>query len=266
MVLQVAFSTFFLLDFTAYFFTGTLVHVVKEEGFLALWKGNLANVVRVVPNYALKFMFNDRISDLVRKPGEARNKMSFQQDLAAGTLAGLFQMAITYPLETVRTRLTLDKQLAGGVSYRGIFHCFVATSKAEGASALYKGFGVAVLSGAPYVGLQMSVYKLAQKYLPKQSDGVSSSVVWKMVSGAIAGIVAQSLMYPGDTLRRRMQTNGIGGEKRVYTTTWHCVKETMRKEGVQGFYKGLTANTLKAFPLAGFQFVFFDFLKMLMKC
>ncbi len=83
-------------------------------------------------------MFNDRISDLVRKPGQATNKMSFQQDLAAGTLAGLFQMSITYPLETVRTRLTLDKQLAGGVAYRGIGHCFVHTVKIEGITALYK--------------------------------------------------------------------------------------------------------------------------------
>ena len=38
----------------------TIVTVVREEGFLALYKGNLANVARVVPTYSLKFMFNDR--------------------------------------------------------------------------------------------------------------------------------------------------------------------------------------------------------------
>ncbi len=38
----------------------TLLRVVREEGLLALYKGNLANVARVVPTYALKFMFNDR--------------------------------------------------------------------------------------------------------------------------------------------------------------------------------------------------------------
>jgi solute carrier family 25 phosphate transporter 23/24/25/41 len=202
---------------------------------------------------------------MVRKPGQAKNKMTFQQDLLAGTMAGLFQMTITYPIETVRTRMTLSKELAGGISYRGIGHCFVETAKREGVSALYKGFGVAVLSGAPYVGLQMSIYKLAQQMLPTRADG-SSPVYWKLASGAAAGLVAQSLMYPGDTLRRRMQTNGIGGESRTYTSTWHCCQVVMRKEGIRGFYRGLVANSLKAFPLAGFQFLFFDLLKALLKC
>jgi solute carrier family 25 phosphate transporter 23/24/25/41 len=124
---------------------------------------------------------------------------------------------------------------------------------------------VAVLSGAPYVGLQMSIYKLAQQALPTRADG-SSGVLWKLASGAAAGLVAQSLMYPGDTLRRRMQTNGIGGESRTYSSTWHCCRVIMQKEGIPGFYRGLVANSLKAFPLAGFQFLFFDLLKALLKC
>jgi solute carrier family 25 phosphate transporter 23/24/25/41 len=111
----------------------------------------------------------------------------------------------------------------------------------------------------------MSIYKLAQQMLPTRADG-SSALYWKLASGAAAGLVAQSLMYPGDTLRRRMQTNGIGGESRTYTSTWHCCRVIMRKEGIQGFYRGLVANSLKAFPLAGFQFLFFDLLKALLKC
>ena len=33
---------------------GTMRSVVKDEGFLAFWKGNGANCVRVIPVYALK--------------------------------------------------------------------------------------------------------------------------------------------------------------------------------------------------------------------
>ena len=69
------------------------------------------------------------------------------------------------------------------------------------------------------------------------------------------------MMYWGDTLRRRMQTNGIGGEKLTYTSTWNCVQVIYRTEGIKGFYRGLWANTLKAFPLAGLQFMFFDLFK-----
>lgn len=38
---------------------GTLVTIVKEEGLLQLWKGNGANVIRIIPVYALKFSLND---------------------------------------------------------------------------------------------------------------------------------------------------------------------------------------------------------------
>ena len=239
----------------------TLKTVVKEEGFLALYKGNGANVARVIPNYSLKFMFNDIINNLVIKPGQERSTMTFQQMLGAGTLAGLSQMSITYPLETVRTRLTLSLSLAGGTAYRGIIDCFRQTIRSEGFFALYKGFGVATLSGAPYVGIQMSVYSfLSHQILPVRPDG-SNAVQWKLVAGATAGVMAQSMMYWGDTLRRRMQTNGIGGEKKIYSSTWNCASIIMKNEGIRGSYRGLWANTLKAFPLAGLQFVFFDMIK-----
>ena len=63
-----------------------------------------------------------------------------------------------------------------------------------------------------------------------------------------------------------MQTNGIGGEKRIYSSTWNCVKLTYANEGIRGFYRGLYANSLKAFPLAGFQFLFFDLIKKMLFC
>jgi solute carrier family 25 (adenine nucleotide translocator) protein 4/5/6/31 len=36
-----------------------LVRVPKEQGFLAFWRGNLANVIRYFPTQALNFAFKD---------------------------------------------------------------------------------------------------------------------------------------------------------------------------------------------------------------
>lgn len=169
---------------------GTMRTVVREEGVRALWKGNGANITRVVPNVSLKFTFNDYINELMLRPGQSRRTMSFGQLLGAGTLAGLWQMryrilfvcclflsllrSITYPIETVRTRLTLSRDLAH-FKFRGITHCFVETVRLEGFTALYKGFGVSLLSGAPYVGIQMSVYSWLQHRVPP------SEVRWSML-------------------------------------------------------------------------------------
>ena len=122
-------------DLTAPKYTGimqTLMLVTREEGPLALWKGNGANVLRVIPVYGLKFAFNDTFKAIVAGPG--KKQLDTSELLWVGTLAGLFQTVITYPLETVRTRLSLG---AGqGVQYKGIVDCFRQMVRTEGAAGL----------------------------------------------------------------------------------------------------------------------------------
>jgi hypothetical protein len=90
----------------------TTAQVVRDEGVLSLWKGNFANVLRIIPNYALKFALNDQLRDkFVREKNQKVEDMTFNQLMAAGTLAGLLQMGTTYPLETIRTRLTLSQKV-----------------------------------------------------------------------------------------------------------------------------------------------------------
>lgn len=147
----------------------TLKTVIKEDGFLALYKGNGANVVRIIPTYAIKFSSNDQIRAMVLRPGQSVKDLSFQQMMACGTAAGLLQICCTYPLETVRTRLSLAESMSNGVRYKGIMDCFTHTIRTEGVPALYKGIGPTFLSGSPYVGLQMTFFELFKRWLPKGS-------------------------------------------------------------------------------------------------
>lgn len=234
--------------------------VVTEEGVVALWKGNGANVVRILPTYALKFAFNDTFKDMLRThPGE---KLGALHMMGAGTMAGLTQITLTYPLEVVRTRLTLSEGMSGGIRYKGILHCFQHTVKHESVTALYKGIGPTWLSGAPYVGLQMTAYDTLKGLIPKREDGTRNPL-YTLPAGGAAGLFAQTLTYPGDTIRRRMQTNGIGGRKKIYSSSMDAVMKTVRGEGIAGLYKGLTANAVRCIPGAAIQFFAYDNLKFL---
>ena len=82
-----------------------------------------------------------------------------------------------------------------------------------------------------------------------------------MLAGALAGITAQTITYPGDTVRRRMQSNGMGGEKRMYNNSWHCTKMVVKKEGVIGLYRGLLINCIRGVPGAAIQFAAYETLK-----
>ena len=100
--------------------------------------------------------------------------------------------------------------------------------------------------------LLLSLFVSAEDNLPREPDG-KTSAPWKVVCGACAGVVAQTITYPGDTVRRRMQTNGMGGAAKHYAGTIDCIKQIVVKEGRAGVFAGYGANLMKSLPGAGIQ-------------
>ena len=108
----------------------------------------------------------------------------------------------------------------------------------------------------------MTSYEMLQRAGPGGGDGV----LWQLTAGALSGLLAQTITYPGDTVRRRMQNNGAGGAPRVYTTSLHCTRVIFRDEGVKGFFRGAGTNTIRAVPGAAFQFASYEIIKKLLGC
>lgn len=240
--------------------------ILAEEGVRGLFKGNGANCLRVIPVYALKFTLNDRFKEAAaastaRTPGD----LPFWAKAASGCAAGVIQIVLTYPLDLVRTRLQLAE--AAGMKYRGILHCLRDTAAREGPRSLYKGLLPSMAAGVPYVGLQMSFYDTLKRglgpSLPVREDG-QPAFTSLLVCGSLAGISSQSICYPLDTVRHRMQANGVGGAALAYASTLDCVAKIWRKEGALGFFRGWQLNTFRAIPGAAVQFSSYDSLKRLL--
>lgn len=82
--------------------------IVKEEGFLALWRGNLPGVIRYFPAQALNVALrpiNKLFRYDIRKDGYMK---WFIGNLMSGALAGMISMAFVYPLDTCSTLLMAD--------------------------------------------------------------------------------------------------------------------------------------------------------------
>ena len=61
---------------------------------------------------------------------------------------------------------------------------------------------------------------------------------------ALAGLLAQTAVYPLDVVRRRMQTHEGSGA--AYRSPLDALRTIAREEGVRrGLYRGLTLNYLK---------------------
>ncbi|MEW5303125.1 MAG: hypothetical protein WDW38_001452 [Sanguina aurantia] len=251
-----------------------LVHIGRNEGIKGLMKGNFANCVRIVPNSAVKFLtyehFSRAISD--RKLAETGNgQLTPFLRLVAGAGAGIIAMSATYPLDMVRGRLTV--QATGSTQYRGLIHATMEIIRQEGGSALYKGWLPSVIGVIPYVGLNFAVYETAKVWLLQQhnmKDERDLSVVSRLGCGALAGSIGQTVAYPFDVARRRLQVSGWVGAQQLhaecgqvvaYKGMMDCFVRTVREEGMGALFKGLGPNYLKVVPSIAIAFVSYEQIK-----
>tara|TARA_B110000259_G_scaffold77614_2_gene91005 strand:- start:11455 stop:12315 length:861 start_codon:yes stop_codon:yes gene_type:complete len=83
--------------------------IYREGGGFAFWRGNGANILKVVPETGVKFATFDALKHLIAvDPGNATTSERF----VAGGIAGATAQLVIYPLEIVKTRMALS---GGGV-------------------------------------------------------------------------------------------------------------------------------------------------------
>src|SRR5690606_6829903 len=77
-----------------------------EEGFRGMMRGNGTNCIRIVPYSAVQFSSYTVYKKALMLEGE--KDLSTFRRLTAGALAGITSVVATYPLDIVRTRLSLQ--------------------------------------------------------------------------------------------------------------------------------------------------------------
>jgi solute carrier family 25 phosphate transporter 23/24/25/41 len=81
----------------------------------------------------------------------------------------------------------------------------------EGMRAFYKGWLPSVIGVVPYVGLNFAVYETLKDMELKRrglTDERDLGVATRLTCGALAGSVGQTVAYPLDVVRRRLQVTG----------------------------------------------------------
>ncbi len=77
--------------------------------------------------------------------------------------------------------------------------------------AFYKGWLPSVIGVVPYVGLNFAVYETLKDMELKRrglTDERDLGVATRLTCGALAGSVGQTVAYPLDVVRRRLQVTG----------------------------------------------------------
>ncbi|XP_045471344.1 mitochondrial coenzyme A transporter SLC25A42 [Harmonia axyridis] len=229
-----------------------LKQTYKQEGFIALWRGNSATMARIIPYAAIQFTAHEEWKKVLGVDG-LKGKESPKKLFLAGSLAGVTSQSLTYPLDLARARMAVTKKM----EYATLREVFSKVYEKEGLRAFYKGY-VSTISGViPYAGVSFFTYDtLKHLYKDKLEEKYSGFYpLFSLFSGACAGMLGQSSSYPFDIIRRRMQTDTQG----KYPTIMATILYMHRTEGLwRALYKGLSMNWIKGPIAVGISYATYD--------
>jgi len=228
--------------------TGTLRTVVQEEGVKMLWRGNGTNCIRIMPYASLQFWSYDYYKGMIMR--NMSGEFGLLQRFQSGAMAGITAASLTYPLDLIRIRLATnrDPAVAG----------FLTQGKSivkEGGSllALYRGFVPTLTSLGPFIAINFAVFDtIKTNMMPAEINSEIARAMYILAFGATSALISQSICYPLDTVRRRMQVKGS-----TYTSMANAYSTIISKEGFFGLYRGLLPNTIKIVPNNGLRWLFY---------
>ncbi|XP_035888171.1 calcium-binding mitochondrial carrier protein SCaMC-3 isoform X6 [Phyllostomus discolor] len=206
---------------------GGLRNMIQEGGMRSLWRGNGINVLKIAPESAIKFMAYEQIKWAIRGQQET---LHVQERFVAGSLAGATAQTIIYPMEVLKTRLTLRRT----GQYKGLLDCAWQIMEREGPRAFYRGYLPNVLGIIPYAGIDLAVYEtLKNRWLQQYShDSADPGILVLLACGTISSTCGQIASYPLALVRTRMQAQatwpspaGVGGgrERGTFGLTWPLI-------------------------------------------
>ncbi|KAF8586293.1 mitochondrial carrier [Ramaria rubella] len=260
-----------------------------QTGMRGLLQGHSATLLRVFPYAAIKFLVYSRFRNyLMPTPGSETNLRRF----LAGSLSGTTSVLFTYPLELIRVRLayqthapasnpstTLHRpsllQVIVLIYHEGdptkhiitVPHPTPVPSPKQSrifASLpllkFYRGFSVTIIGMIPYAGTSF----LAWDYLrARMYPRTKPSRIGNLVIGAVSGVLGQTVSYPFEVVRRRMQVGGLTQPDRWMSWS-ETVKTIWRQGGWRGFWVGLSIGYLKIVPMTAVSFAIWEEMKRLL--
>ena len=173
--------------------------------------------------------------------------------------------ACLYPLTVIKTRQMVGDgslKLGGSTAGGGAFAVARDVVQTKGVSGLYRGFGTVVVGAVPIRAVYLGVLEMTKARardacvaldLPPMAHGLADAA-----GGAVASSFSQILGVPVDVLSQRQMVQGIsvragdgsGGtrELRGYRNGAHALRETLKREGVRGLYRGFGASVMTLVP------------------
>lgn len=205
-------------------------------------------------------------------------------------------MICTYPLDIVRVRLAYEVKQANHrrPTLTGMITQIYNEPAAKHRKFIhfkflnfYRGLFPTVAGMIPYAGVSFWAYHIATQLFrfnpllipytraPLKFDPASENLTIgqqralekppltttaELISGGVAGLVAQTSSYPLEVIRRRMQVGGLLNPDK-FVGFVETAKDVYKVKGLKGFFVGLSIGYMKVVPMVAVSFAVYEQMK-----
>eukprot|EP00611_Tribonema_gayanum_P017397 TRINITY_DN3004_c0_g1_i1.p1 TRINITY_DN3004_c0_g1~~TRINITY_DN3004_c0_g1_i1.p1 ORF type:complete len:312 (-),score=76.17 TRINITY_DN3004_c0_g1_i1:36-971(-) len=243
----------------------TFRSVYAEEGLIGLWRGNPAAMALWIAYTAVQFGLYPLVRDALSASRASAHARPRQTDkFLAGAAAACVATTCTYPLDVMRTAFA-----GQGVPRRHpTLRAFAAnTLHVAGVRGFYAGLSAALVQVAPQMGIAFMAYEAVKDHPPQALAAAPGLATWwPGVAGFSAGLLSKTVVYPLDTLKKRVQARVVlsraGDQAVAQAGNLRSAAATVWQEGAGvALYRGLVPALWKASLSAAVTFGTYEWVK-----
>jgi len=235
-----------------------LTSTIREEGFMGLYKGIQSPLLGMTFFNATLFLSYGQAQNFMKKV-KTTEVLTIPQIFLCGMMVGCAVSLVESPTDLFKSQL----QVQYG-KYNGFFDCAKKIISRGGIRGMYQGLSATFIRNIPANSAYFGFYEMTRRRFAGNGR-VEDLSSWKLlVSGGIAGMMFWVTVYPTDVIKSTMQTDHTNREERKYSGWLDCANKIGQKEGIRGFYKGLTPCLLRSFPANAVCFFAFETVKNMM--
>lgn len=203
--------------------------IYQEEGLRSFWRGNFAATLLWISYSGAQF----GVYKVLLTTSDSPMLLGIH-----GAIAGTCAASLTYPFDLMRTVFA-----AQGVPrvYPNMTSLVKTTYRTYGLRGFYRGITPSLVQIGPYIGCSFFIYESLKRW-----HVLPNTPAYYAVYGGVAGFISKLLVYPIDTVKKRMQVQGSYPDTALdhhhpniqYTSIRDCLTRIIREEGVLGLYRG----------------------------
>jgi len=242
---------------------GMGMNVVKTDGFLALYRGLSATLLRQFFYSGTRFGVYEVVK--TRLSGDSKSTPMWVK-ATAGITGGACGAMVGQPAEISLVRMQADGKLPVEQrrNYTSVVDALKRTVNEEGFGTLYRGVGPTITRACIVTTFQLGTYDQSKEFL-MATCGFKDGLPLHFSSSFLAGFFASVASNPIDVIKTRImnQPTPAPGEPLQYPNQISAFRQTIGNEGFLALYKGFVPTFTRQAPYVIVTFVTLEQLKKL---